>query len=542
MIKLRKGALFFLILFITTFFSFGTENSSNDEFSKWVLASTPFLFTQKLTKNSPEVESAKVLPQLILENISTNTFRTIPQSEQLDRKLETLLKARLSLFLELSKEIKVRDSIVLKDLSSYEFEKQILEEDKKIQDIQKQINDNLSEQNKEFEKNKMIQRGRRNFNDNTERISLYKDKHTELYSFNTDTQKESDTDDLVVGEQLSYSNYYVQNQLINAKINGLITGSITIYGEYISVTAEMFVYPGGKSTGMITEVGLLSDLSTIARNISFRLSPKIADSIPVELTFAISPEETLEDCSMMIDGISYPSIPDKVICHAGIHTISIECEGYNRETFNYSFTQSSSFKVEVNLQKSQPGVVNLNFKKPVEGLLFTNGELSGVFDFSDETKSKESIPVKVNGKTVLGHFESKDGEVVFFYIPEKLSEPDKSIVANVKVFNVSQNIEKRRRLMYISYSSLIMSLPFLFYSYGNYMSSLNAYNLGYTNSVNYEDVNKYRNYSFATIGLSVSCGIWFAVELVLYLNSVNKALPVKAKENMYDKTIISTED
>ena len=99
----------------------------------------------------------------------------------------------------------------------------------------------------------------------------------------------------------------------------------------------------------------------------------------------------------------------------------------------------------------------------------------------------------------------------------------------MKVFDISKNIDRRRKMMYLSYSALMLSLPFLFYTYGRFISCQRGVQTSY-GEVTAEDYNKYRNLSLVGSGISAACGVWFVCELVAYLIAVDKTLPPKAKK------------
>ena len=92
------------------------------------------------------------MPQLILEQIAENSIRSVSSQEQLDRELYALQTERLSLFLQLSKENKTRDSLVLSKTNPRELKKAIREEEEKISEIEKKIDENLSAVQKTKEK------------------------------------------------------------------------------------------------------------------------------------------------------------------------------------------------------------------------------------------------------------------------------------------------------------------------------------------------------------------------------------------------------
>ena len=85
-------------------------------------------------------------------------------------------------------------------------------------------------------------------------------------------------------------------------------------------------------------------------------------------------------------------------------------------------------------------------------------------------------------------------------------------------------------MMYISYSALICSLPYLFYSYSNYNNLYRSYSTG-NHNIDLNELQTYQTMSYIGIGLSAGIGVWFIYELVQYLIAANKALPVEAKKS-----------
>ena len=589
----------FLLFFVLAAFSvcIAEDVHKND----WVLAAERFTFPKNVKVSESELATAAMIPQLIMEQISTDGVRLIPEQEKDERSLDSLLTERLSLFLELSKEIKLRDSLVLKNLSAGEFQRELKAQEKTISGIQEKIDENLKkqmqvrfpEEETKGERKKKVSVSERI----VENISVYKDDASVLF------ERGAGLD----GYELSSKKF--GDRMRTEKINGLITGSIVVYGQYAAVTAELFMFPGGKSIYSVTEVGPATDPASIAKNIAFSLVPRIANGLPVELSFNIEPEGIADKCIVTVDSVVYDPVPETMIVNTGVHTVSLEAEGYDRETFIYGFNESRKFKVEIKLQKSDTGSLKFALKKFSLGEIFHDGISAG---FTSETEWND-IPVKVNGNAVLGHFEGKffvkktffekwkekmelrrlinegrsgksaalsenedsvkaepavsdadeipenietekndkepekhesdidydrlgfmlDGhfndESVFFYIPSKLLKDGNEIEADVRLTDVSRNIDKRRREMYVSYSALMLSLPFLFYSYGNYISLLHGYTTLYGNVERQEAV-KYQNMSFIAMGISITCGVWFGIELYRYLRTVDKVLPAYAKK------------
>ena len=345
----------------------------------------------------------------------------------------------------------------------------------------------------------------------TEDFSFYKSDSSELFKFSQKIEK------------IDYAAFDCSAEIINAKINGLVTGTVAVYGGYAAVSAEMFLYPGAVSTGVITEIGLISEPEKIAKNIAYRLVPKIENAIPCEIQISIKPESLKDIARVTIDSTVYNKIPDKLVLSNGVHNFSFECEGYRKESFSYGFGYEKKYLIEVEFFKQDLTETALVLKKAIAGNLFYNG-----LQAEDNVMS-----VKINNSGVLGYYYTDKGNTMFFMIPKNQFIDDKAVTANLKDYDIGADIEKKRRMMYISYSALICSLPFLFYSYSSYSTLYKGYVAG-TSSISIDDIKKYQTMSYIGIGVSAGLGIWFVAELVAYLISANKALPVETRKSNVD--------
>lgn len=500
------------------------ENLSDEA---WILAAQKFEIEEYKEHSAALESAAAVIPKLILEQISLDTKRTVLRDERLSQKLDSLLTERLSLFLELSKEVKSRDALVLNNYTMFEYQSALKAQEKKIDEVQKKIDANLKAQEEaifpEAGKKRSARKMRKLWEPEARQVSLYGQDPEKLFS-PSDSSKKEGVDSRAFAKDVS-----------NAKISGLVSGSMVSYGNYLSVTAELTVFPGAKKVASVTEVGALSDIRQIAKNIAFALLPKIANSMPVELEFNIFPEAAAENATLTVDSVVYRPVPKKVSLGSGFHSISVDAEGFARETFLYDFSGQSKFLVEVNFREESKGEIKLALSRFVPGTMFFDGKFAGESSASDFVK----VPLKVNGNTVFGYFEGtvkdKDAEggerseTMFMMIPSNLMTDGAELEMNLRVFDVSKNIDKRRRMLYVSYSALLLSLPIMFYSYGRYDSIMNGYLAGYGN-FDYDEFKLYRTLSFAGIALVSACGAWMVTELVLYLLAVEKTLPPKAKK------------
>ena len=520
----------------------------------WTLGIMEFSFKQKQNRGESTAKAAQVLPQLIVEQFSSENIRTIPQKERLDRRLKELQTERISLFLQLSKEYKTRDSLVLSTNSPRKLEKEIRKQMEKIRDIEIKINDNLDEAKKEIDaaapkidhdeaahadiKNKNDKKAlpvfplklpfsffKHNEKDEiiTENVVLYKGDSTALFA---PSEKSSDA---------GFTSWDFEQEVTGAKINGLITGEITCYGDYCSVTTNLRIYPGGQIFGTVQEVGLLTDLMPLADSIARNLDSKIANALPIMIDFDISPKEIAKDTKIMIDGIVFSltktdgSFDNKIIKDSGIHHINIEAPGYENLTFTYSFTDDNMFFVHANLVPKVHGTAHIKLKKYRDGIFHTYG-----LNQAPVTKEEPSAKLDVNGKSVLGVFavpkqsddDSDSSNIAFFRIPENQAFDGAYLLVNAKPFDRAANIDKRRRWMYTAYTALICSLPFTFYYKGEFTAENFANSQG---RGDYDRLRNLQNRSNICAGISAACGVWTAIELVRYLWAADRVLPAKTK-------------
>ena len=533
-----KNFNFFIkkIIFSICFsFIFSVVFASNDN---WTLAAEKFVFTQKDVNSESVVSAAKTLPMLVLEQVSENLYRNTRAEERLDRKLYELQKQRISLFLQLSKEIKTRDSLVLEDYSQKKLSYKIKEVEKKITKIEKDIQLNIDACKEEEDKaREQIEVDKVRFVDGNS--SEKKDSFFNLLKeFSSDNEYEKDVVENVVlykndfnqlfsaGDKLhnsSYISFDFQQAVVNAGINGLITGVITMYGQFISVSVTLYQYPGGKVIGNAIDVGSITDLKAIAINLARQLTPKITDNIPIELFFSVEPKEALEHITITVDDVVYKSVPEKVVVPSGIHSFVFSSKGYSTLSTSYSFASNKKYKIDVIMAEEKQGVINLRLQKMFKGDIFANGNYFG--SVNDEQRFSS---IKINNNAILGRFISEDGYGADFFIPQKLIVDNNYVKIDAKPFDRSEFIEKRRRHMCTSYSIFIVSLIQSFYTYGTYHSMASAYNA--EADIDFHTAKNWQTASNISMGVSIGCAGYFVYELIRYLNAANSVLPATAKK------------
>ena len=530
---LKTGLFIFVFLCGCVFPLFGDNG-------KWVIAAQKFVPDKSIASDAVNAKMAEMIPADILEKIGYSAKRNIYPDERFERTKYKLRTERQSLFLQLSAEYKKRDALVLSNYSDFKLKNAIRDSEKKISEIQKKIDANIAELKKATEDNELkmgqVEEALKNSDEDPselerfknlfknifvrdesiiqkEQISFYKDDYTALYSFPESMKN------------LSVDEPTCEKNIVSAGINTLITGHFSKYGDYISVYVDVYLFPGAKKIGSVVEVGSTKELELINTSIVMQIIPILANSIPVQLEITIEPPEAREKTMVYIDNVLQHLENGKLIVDSGINVIQFVSEGYKSAGTTYNFEGNKRYKIEVNFEKPKTGYVQVGLRKPIEGSLLMNGEHALEID---GVKSQ----IAINGKAILGEFVTENGETAFFYIPEKMVYDGNYVSIKPKPMDRMAYIDKRRKIMYGTYSLFIMSLIPTFYTYGNYQNYVNLYQ-------NYQtDTATAKNWQTATNVtrfISIGCGILWGYELVRYLMAANTVLPQNARDedNLY---------
>lgn len=508
----------------------------------WVLSAKKFEFSQNKKRDVSEEELSTLLPQLLLEQISEGLIRNTSNKEMMDRTLESYLVERQSLFLQLSNDYKKRDALVFTTDNKKKLDKAIRKQQEKIRETEIKIEENLNkteqlraEYNKLVENQNDKQEVETDFNlffnpltnifvkknerllpeTREEKIVLYKNDPSELYK-PEDSYKRNGLESRVF-----------EKSMVSEKINGLIDGFLTVYGDYFSVTCSLYVYPGRERLGTITEVGKIRNCGTVAANLSSYLCPLITNHLPVEVYFEVKPEEIAGNAHVTVDGIYYDKVPEKLVLDAGKHTVKVECKDYYSRMISYEFSGSEKFLIQADMIKESKADLSVTMTKPVEGKIYADGKFAGEV-LSDRYFGKFTA----GGEPVIGHFtalkKDKSGEKAsfFYYVPENLQVNDNVLAVNGKAIDHEAYIEKRRIWTYRAYTLLVLSMPFTLYYTGQYTSAAYAYNNKSMSDLN--EVYRLQNAKNAWLGVTAVCTGFFIIELIRYLKAANSVLPVNA--------------
>lgn len=502
----------------------------------WVLAAKQFSLSESRQPSASEENLGEIFPQLILEKIVEGLSRETTYQELFDRSLDALLLERQSLFLQLSREVRARDSAVVSARSKRKLRKEIRSHEKKIAEIKEQIDQNLeiSEKLRDELEEKTARQGEqeesefsplafnplRNLFVKKSSALLPEPGNEQVTVFKNDVRTLFSPSESAL--QAGPDSRTFEAEAVKAGINGLIDGKITVYESYFSASCSLYVFPGRRIAGSITEVGPLRNLVSAAEKTAAYFSSVIANSLPVEILFDIQPEECQENASVLFDGKKYSTVPEKISTVPGIHSVEIECQGYISRAATYAFKGASRFLVRGTLEPERDIQASLLLKNPRAGTLY-----SGTDFIADISPENPQAQISFDGTAVIGQFQSdSDPSLFFYYIPESMQKDGAVLSVNGKPLNHSELIDTRRKSAYRAYTALVVSMPFTLYTVGKYNSMANAYNAGSLNDR--EQVKRWQRYGYISSGITFACLGYFAFELIRYFIAANSILPAQA--------------
>lgn len=524
----------FIFLIFFNFFCFCDD---------WIIAAQSFEINDN--KDSVKNSLCDFFSSAILENLGSSLNRNVVPDEKYARAEYDYQNEILSLFLQISSEYKKRDALILQNYSERELKKNLKSENEKISELEQKLEEKLEERDKaklEAEKNmQLVQEGNYEQEDfssegkkwlylfknlfvddktlvEQEAISFYKNDVTSLF-------KPSET-----ALKNGIESYDFQKEINSAKINTLITGKIAIYGDFLSVTANAYLFPSAKKIVSVMEVGRMEETEAIAASLARKLVPYLTNAFPVEIELFVSPQT---DYKFYLDDVLQRQIENKFMIDSGTHTIQILADGFSPATTTFRFEGNRRYKIEVNLEQMQNAFVYLMQKNPSDLEVFASGE-------KVQTVNNQYSKIKINGNSVLGMFSTPDDFSSFFYIPKEVALSDEVVKINPKIKKDKDYIDKRRKIMYASYSALIVSLIPNFVCQGEFQNYNGVYKILKTED-SYNSAVKWANASNICSGISIGCGVFFAYELVRYLISANSILPKKAKKSGVDLDSINFE-
>ena len=504
---------------------------------KWTIAAQKFSYAAGQSQGAVQTAMAEMLPVTILENLNRSLQRNVMPDEELERSLYKLRTERQSLYLQLSSEYKKRDALVLSNYSEAQLKNALKTEEKKIKEIQDKIELNLDELKKQSEerdiKNDLLASGKSKSSSKKELTELEKFqqlfknifiKDKSLYSQENVVFYRNDIASLFSPSENARNNGITsgtfEKEVVSAGINSLITGSITIYGDYLSVSAELFLFPGAKSAGLVSEFGSTNDMEFIASSIAMQLLPLITNAMPVQLKIEIGPKTAAANTEIYIDDVLQTNDNDSLILDSGVHNIQFISKNYRTAGTSFYFEGNEKYLIQVNFEEMKDGNLLLGLKKSIPGQLYANGQIA-------EKLSDGKSRISIDGKPILGEFIAENGETSFFYIPKHNAIDGKYLTINPKPKDRMSYIDSRRKWMYGAYSVFMLSLIPAFYTNGQFRNDLQLYNKG---QLEYERAELSQTAMNVTRIISIGCGVFWGYELVRYLLAANSVLPQNARK------------
>lgn len=509
----------------------------------WTVGAEKFKYSKGQKEDAVTSSIAETIPSEILEKLSNSIKRNVMPDEQYERTAYKLRTERQSLYLQLTSEYKKRDSIVINTISDSKLKAGIKAEEKKIAEIEEKIKKNIEKQKQELNETER----RMNYissglyleeQKEKNEIDLYRDLFKNIFvkeeSYLTEERLafyQKDVTALFTPSEKaseSYDSQLFEKEVYSAGINALVTGTISEYEGFISVSVDLYIYPGAKKSGSVMEVGTVSDVDFITSSISRQLLPYLANAMPVEIFVTLEPQEAAAAAGIYIDDVLQKSEDGRFVLDSGIHNIQFVSEGYRTAGTTYFFDGNKKYNINVQFEKRTVGALQIGLRKSLDGTLYANsekaltveGSIAGEFG---ERKSQISI----NGNVILGEFIAENGESAFFYIPKKLNFDGNYVTIKPVPRNRSTYINTRRKWMYGSYTLFMISLIPTFYTYGNYLNQVRLYKDGLAD---YESARGWQNATNITRIISIGCGVFWGYELVRYLLAADSVLPQNARQ------------
>ena len=534
--KILRG---FAAVLIFLFFSTAAVSESY----VWTVGAEKFKYSKGQKEDAVTSSIAETIPSEILEKLSNSIKRNVMPDEQYERTAYKLRTERQSLYLQLTSEYKKRDSIVINTISDSKLKAGIKAEEKKIAEIEEKIKRNIEKQKQELNETER----RMNYissglyleeQKEKNEIDLYRELFKNIFvkeeSYLTEERLafyQKDVTALFIPSEKdseSYDSQLFEKEVYSAGINALITGTISEYEGFISVSVDLYIYPGAKKSGSVMEVGTVSDVDFITSSISRQLLPYLANAMPVEIFVTLEPPEAAAVAGIYIDDVLQKSEDGRFVLDSGIHNIQFVSEGYRTAGTTYFFDGNKKYNINVQFEKRTVGALQIGLRKALDGSLYANsekaltveGSIAGEFG---ERKSQISI----NGNVILGEFIAENGESAFFYIPKKLNFDGNYVTIKPVPRNRSTYINTRRKWMYGSYTLFMISLIPTFYTYGNYLNQVRLYKDGLAD---YESARGWQNATNITRIISIGCGVFWGYELVRYLLAADSVLPQNARQ------------
>lgn len=498
-----KTVIVCLLVFMCPFFL-----SADD----WILAAVPFSANASQAELESAQKAANDLPNLILACLEGRGSHLLEESEIERRVRYELKEERKLLFSELSNEIRSRDAVMFNASSKKQKKKLEKEADKRIEEIREKISYNLQKDSNPLGEDPGVKKS--SFAVNQKVVYISDERPGDKISikiWKNDTSLKFDD------KRPDEDFYEFEKRVLDEHICGIISGNVIERSGFLSITVELTVFPGGVITATLSDVGSLEDLPSLAAIMAKELYPFVLNSKPVQLHFEIMPEEAAKNARIYIDG-ALPQEVAEIEVENGRHQIYIYSDGYEAKHFNYAFTETDEFIIQVKMSPKK--IVNVAFEAQAAN--------QSLFAAGLPVENPEHVSLKKG--TTLGELSSPDGKKRYYVVKNKTNraDPEDGPINGRILFepvkdDYASMIEKNRASLYNSYAALLFSLPALFFTKGMSIATKNSVLYHRDDQSSADQWNQYQNYTKAA---AITLGANFLFQLGRYLYNADKILPV----------------
>lgn len=462
--------------------------NSNQEKQEWIIAVSEFT-TEHL--NSAYENFKTIVPEMFLIELDTGAKRHITYEEKKLRAMAEASAKKLKLIKERAKLIEQRDAIFL----STDIEAQKIKNEKKL-------NNNIKKKEEEIYLSDIDLTIAAN--------QFYPDelpKNITLWKNGTSLYKTPD-----------YKNISAALQRDN--ISALISGTIKDVSGYMIITVTVTTGILGMETYNFSDAGKFDDVEKIVQNLSAQIYSTIQNTKEIKLNFDITPKTA----KLYIDNRQIYDITKPITIREGSYQINASAEGYTEAAQTITATGHSEYMLKIDLKKIDTVQIGFNFKN----------KNPAVFYKTQYTATMPGIITIPQIKSIM-EFEEKDVSTFGLIDGKRLSGADyvHNMVINLNKKNVKQSIDLQRKILYWSLGAVYISLPITMIIGNNYKENLTLFNEGKL-PLTQETAKKIYNLQTAynvLQGISITLGINYFIQLIIYLVKADKALPKNIKVN-----------
>lgn len=478
----------------------------------WILTAVPFSAKASQSELESAQKAAVDLPSLILGCLEGRGGHLLEESEIERRVRYDLKEERKELFTDLTNEIRARDVIMFNTDSKRQQKKLSKESDKKIEEIRKKISLNLQKASNPLGEDPSVKKNIFAINQKVVYVSDERpgDKLT-IKIWQNDSSRLFD-------DRREDENFYdFEKRVLDEHVSGIISGSVVERSGFLSITVELTVFPGGIISATLNDVGSLEDLPSLAAIMAKELYPYVLNSKPVQLHFEIMPEDAAKKARIYIDG-ALPQNAAEIEVENGKHQIYIYSDGYEAKHFNYAFTETDEFIIQVKMSPKK--IVNVAFEAQTAN--------QSLYALGLPVENPEHVSLEKG--TTLGEVSAGNGVNRFYIVKNKTDRTDSkndplvhgTITFQSAMDDYAASIEKQRTNLYNSYAMLLFSVPMLFFSKGMSIATRNSVLYSRDDSSAADQWEMYYKYSK---GATITLGANFLFQLGRYLYTANKILP-----------------